>query len=184
MKTDAAKEHADRASRELAELSARVAQAQVDAIKAKIDLQMKGKPLASAKAAFEAAHANTLAKQAVYDDAVLAEQQAKDELDAAQADYDAALACYNKCSQAAGSGSATGSGSTSGTDSVQSQTRDNSDSATVKQASARASASAPQTGVAALPQTGDSTLEGIVVIAGMGAAAIAAGEASRRRASK
>ena len=178
---DAAKQHAERASKELAELSAQVAQAEVNAIKAKIGLQAKEKPLASAKAAFETAHANTLTKQAAYDSAVSAEQQAKDELDAAQANYDAALECYNKCSQAAGSGTATGSGSASDASSVGTPTESKGNVAVTSQSAASGSAVASHAAVATLPQTGDATFEGIVVVAGAGAAAIAAGEIARRR---
>lgn len=153
----------------------------MNAIKAKIGLQMKEKPLASAKAAFDAAHANTLAKQAAYDSAVSAEQQAKDELDAAQANYDAALECYNKCSQAAGSGAAAGSGSASGTSSTEAPTEGKGGASATSQQASSGAAVTSHAAIATLPQTGDATLEGIVVIAGAGAAAIAAGEAARRR---
>lgn len=153
----------------------------MNAIKAKIGLQMKEKPLASAKAAFDAAHANTLAKQAAYDSAVSAEQQAKDELDAAQANYDAALECYNKCSQAAGLVPPRARALHPAP--LRRRLRLRARAAHLLRPSRLPSGAAvtSHAAIATLPQTGDATLEGIVVIAGAGAAAIAAGEAARRR---
>ena len=121
-----------------------------------------------------------MAKQAAYDSAVSAEQQAKDELDAAQANYDAALECYNKCSQAAGSGAATGSSSVSDASSAGASTESKGNAVAASQPAASGSTVASHAAVATLPQTGDATLEGIVVVAGAGAAAIAAGEIARR----